>query len=258
MDLSNLSSNLPPTRPIDQASVNEVNRELAKEFKNAAKLITALYNMKSRPSSGSGDEASTEIKNKNNQNSEFANAAKSVASLYRLSNNSNGLNHQHGYLTCLNDLLQVISEEGDIENWALTQMAQFNKLKRSKDISNSTTESKPESDHLPEDFKLPREYEFHMGEDLKVPHQFRPSHPPMSVSHSQKQRANWLQLKKERESTKRKKASQAIIESGLDDRFSDNVSSEASCSEEDSDNEISKKRKNHEQYFKKRKEMKRG
>lgn len=69
MDLSNLSTNLPPSIPVTQAELNELDTKLANEFKNAAN---------------------------------------SVAALYRLSNSKNSLIRYKGYLDCLDDLLNLI------------------------------------------------------------------------------------------------------------------------------------------------------
>lgn len=280
MDLSNLSSNLPLTKPIDQDSVNEVNKQLATEFKNAAKSVTTLYNLKLKLSE---DDKTKTTKNDDNtngtnqQNIEFANAAKSVASLYRLSNNSNGLNYHYGYLSCLKDLLTVISDEGDVENWALTKMAEFNKTKHGGIGSTTDRTSDSDSDGttattinneietLPEDFKLPSEYEFSLDHDYSVPYNFKPSYPPMSVNHSQRQRTNWLQIKKEKENLKWKRSLQHSTNptnsTNITNEFKEqspvnSPGSDGSYSDSEPEESVGKRRKNHDKHLRKRKELK--
>lgn len=163
MDLSNLSSDLPSTRNVDQVSLIELNKELTSEFKNAAKSVAALYN-------STGD--SKRLK------AEFANAAKSVASLYRLGNNSNVLLMHKGYLECLDDLLDVITNGDDIENWALTKRAEIVKKFSSKDKP-----AVPQEAVQDQDFHLPQEYEFSLPSELALSLHFRPTFAPLSVNY---------------------------------------------------------------------------
>lgn len=103
MDLSNLSSNLPPSRPVTDSQLRDLDSEVTREFKNAAN---------------------------------------SVASLYRLSNQKNQMYRHKGYLDCLDDVLNMIRlhkikhgerdnprrrdyDELDLENWALTKKAEL-------------------------------------------------------------------------------------------------------------------------------------
>lgn len=195
MDLSNLSSDLPPTKPINQASINELNRELTTEFKNAAKSVVSLYN-----SSTSG--SATNSKHK----VEFANAAKSVAALYRLTNNGNGLHRHMGYMECLDDLLDVITNREDIENWALTKRAEITNINHGQNESNTsmndsnqeqkdTKDNKEMSEGANEDLHIPLDYAFSFSLDVAPGYHFRPSFPPLSVTHSYKQRANFKQMR---------------------------------------------------------------
>lgn len=163
MDLSNLSSDLPPTAPLEHISVNELSRELTAEFKNAAKSVAALYNSASQP----------ETPGKTNK-VEFANAARSVASLYRLTNNAKSVLLNKGYLECLDDLLHVITNGDDIENWALTKRAE---------ITNSYNQQIPSLADSAADAHLPSEYDFSMTLDLSPGYNFRPSVPLLSVNH---------------------------------------------------------------------------
>lgn len=194
MDLSNLSSDLPPTKPISQASINELNRDLTTEFKNAAKSVASLYNA----SAGTSPNSKHKV--------EFTNAAKSVTALYRLSNTGNGLHRHMGYLECLDDLLSVITNGEDIENWALTKRAEITnvnsqnestslpslpgqELKEPKD-SNEAPQRAPD-----DDLHIPLDYAFSFSLDITPGYHFRPSFPPLSVNHSYKQRANFKQKK---------------------------------------------------------------
>lgn len=69
MDLSKLSADLPLSTPVNQESLEQVNREISKEFKIGAR---------------------------------------SIAALYRLSNSRTSLLHASGYLECLNDIITLI------------------------------------------------------------------------------------------------------------------------------------------------------
>jgi hypothetical protein len=228
MDLSNLWSNLPDSKPISRESVDEINRLLASEFKNAAKLVTALYNVKEREKAHHS-QSHTQTQNSHSQThshtsqpssqslsqTAFAKAAKSVASLYRLSHSSNEVNHLNGYLTCLDDLLKVLLEGGDVENWALTRRAEICKPKSADtDIHDATQEADAQAKRAEEEntemasspvseaFQLPKDHEFYLGDEFVAPFQFRPGFAPLSVTHSQRQRNNWMQIRKEREAFK--------------------------------------------------------
>ncbi|GME84045.1 unnamed protein product [Ambrosiozyma monospora] len=76
MDLSNLSSNLPLSHPINDDSIDEINKELSNEFKIGAR---------------------------------------SIAALYRLSNSKTSIIQAKGYLNCLNDLLALI-DNGSVQD----------------------------------------------------------------------------------------------------------------------------------------------
>lgn len=204
MDLSNLSTTLPLTKPVNQASVDELNEDLNAEFKKAAKSVASLYNL---AVSGNTQDVSK-------QKTEFADAAKSVATLYRLSYSSNSLLKNLGYLECLDDLLAAITNGEDIENWALTKRAEIinlnntnNDINNSPETSNtieleinketSTPESKKKEPlHDGEDFKIPLDFEFSLTLDISPGYHFIPSLPPISVTHSHKQRQSLKHLKK--------------------------------------------------------------
>lgn len=163
MDMSNLSSNLPSTKNVEQVSLLELNKELTSEFKNAAKSVAALYN-----STGDAEQLKTE----------FANTAKSVATLYRLGSNSNEILMNKGYLECLDDLLEVITNGEDIENWALTKRAEITKKFNAKEKPVIPQESAQE-----QDFHLPQEYEFSAPSELALSLRFRPTFAPLSINY---------------------------------------------------------------------------
>lgn len=164
MDLSNLSSDLPSTTPLEQISVNELSRELTCEFRNAAKSVAALYNASSQPETPAKA-----------HKVEFANAARSVASLYRLTNNANTVLLNKGYLECLDDLLHMITNGDDIENWALTKRAE---------ITNSHNQQIPSLADTATEAHMPSEYDFSVTLDLSPGYHFKPSLPLLSVNHT--------------------------------------------------------------------------
>lgn len=198
MDLSNLSSDLPPTKQVGQASVSEVNEELRTNFRNAAKSVASLYN------SGVGG-AGSSSKNK----TEFTEAAKSIAALYRITNNSSSMVHQTGYLRCLDDILKLIAGGEDVENWVLTKRAEI--LNANKNGHNGGCslhgETTPPNTQIEncmennssdpaEDFHIPSDFAFSFALESQPSYHFRPGIPPLSVTHSHKQRNNLKRLKK--------------------------------------------------------------
>lgn len=139
MDLSNLSSNLPFVRSLEQVSLADLNKDLTTEFKNTAKTVVSLYNSASQPENG-----------EKNLKTEFADAAKAVAALYRTGNNSNVLLMHKGYLDCLDDLLQIITSGEDIENWVLTKRAELTNLYNSNSNRGTPTEKEKAEKLAPE------------------------------------------------------------------------------------------------------------
>lgn len=145
-NISNLSSNLPPTKPISEESIKEINQDLALEFKNAAK---------------------------------------SVASLYKLSLQKNSMLRYKGYLDCIDDLLNLIKNDGDVENWALMKKLELegkltgSELKKESDKANMSS-SPSKQDLL--DPQIPMDYDFTMSHPNQ--HKFPPTMPMLSVDHS--------------------------------------------------------------------------
>ncbi|CAM9016858.1 hypothetical protein WICANDRAFT_99209 [Wickerhamomyces anomalus NRRL Y-366-8] len=145
-NISNLSSNLPPTKPISEESIKEINQDLVLEFKNAAK---------------------------------------SVASLYKLSLQKNSMLRYKGYLDCIDDLLNLIKNDGDVENWALMKKLELegkltgSELKKESDKANMSS-SPSKQDLL--DPQIPMDYDFTMSHPNQ--HKFPPTMPMLSVDHS--------------------------------------------------------------------------
>ncbi|KAL6454532.1 hypothetical protein SBY92_003999 [Candida maltosa Xu316] len=178
MDLSNLSNDLPSTNSTasntNTTATTSVNQELTNHFKDAAKSVASLYH--SSLNAGNNDHTK-------NVKQEFANAAKSVASLYKLSKSSQHISHDKGYLQCLDDILAVLANDEDVEDWVLTKrIALVNQNNNKPESSQQSTES--------EVLNIPSDYEFTFSSDLKPPVHFRPSIPPISVQHNLKQRAS--------------------------------------------------------------------
>lgn len=203
MDLSNLSSNLPLTKPISQESVDGVNQQLNNEFKDAAKLVTNLYNNLSQ-SKSSHDTSPSQPKDIDYKE-DFTKAAKSIASLYRLSRDSSHLNHYFGYLSCLNDLLQVIENGEDLENWILTKKHELENQKDDTKIDNS---SEPEENiEEKERFNIRDvlNHEFSMDDQLILPYKFRLGFPQLSRRRTrQKERTKKDRKDKDKKEKERK------------------------------------------------------
>lgn len=223
MDLSALSSDLPSTKAVSEASVKELTRELTTEFKNAAKAVAGLYSVAataSNATSTGGSGTPKTAKTAAALKQDFSETAKSVASLYRLANTSTALFRLKGYMDCLDDILEVIEQGQDIENWVLTRKAEISNLHKTDSavvnstsrtseptlllsdneshssssiaVSNCNNNSQNMISGMPladaaEDFSIPSDFEFRMPDSLAVSHHFRLSHPPLSVQHSRKQ-----------------------------------------------------------------------
>lgn len=163
MDLSNLSSHLPPSTAVSQEQLDDLDRKSALEFKNAAN---------------------------------------SVATLYRLSKEKQAMIRHKGYLDCIDDLLNLIKlhkysqseseleeepqeaqnggraeEEFDIENWCLTKKAE---LMGGANINTGLLEERIEEDTREgASGGLPKNYDFTIN--YPSGQRFRPSKSLMSV-----------------------------------------------------------------------------
>lgn len=202
LDLSNLSKDLPPPKVLAQ----EVLAEVAGEFKNAAKRVSALY---------------LAAENKDKLKPEFTEAARLVALLYRKTYQLNEVYTQQGFLTCLDELLEVVSNGGDVENWALTRRAEVikntkvlapssNTIVSSSSSSSSATVPEPE---LPKEFGIPEDYSFTFsGPGPRAPGQFRPQMLPLSIQHLKKQRLHSIRKQLRKSSRKSGTESESLDE----------------------------------------------
>lgn len=142
MDLSKLSRDLPVTSNFEHVSVASLNAELADQFKTAAKSVTSLYNAGARKET---TKDSKDSKDSNNTKTAFSNAARAVASLYRAGTECTVLSMHKGYLDSLDDLLQVIANGEDIENWVLTKRAELVNYYNQKDARSTPSVTNPSS-----------------------------------------------------------------------------------------------------------------
>lgn len=180
MDLSKLSKDLPPTKPLEQVSLRELNRELTDEFKNAAKAVAQLYNTTAQKEN---DPAKAKT--------EFADAAKAVATLYRLSTSSNALLLNKGYLDCLHELSQVIAHGQDVEKWASVKRAEITNRYNSKERDDKDEKEKDAAsldapEQVSVDFHLPAEHDFSLPPELVSSLHFRPSFAAPSITFRRK------------------------------------------------------------------------
>ncbi|KAI5962144.1 uncharacterized protein KGF55_003220 [Candida pseudojiufengensis] len=189
MDLSNLSNTLPHSKPISRqkkpeeshppstsqsstssTSSSDISSELTTHFKDAAKAVASLYNSSLTSSSNESQKSAVKL--------DFASAARSVASLYKLGQISHSSSQEKGYLQCIDDLLDIITNNEDVENWALTRRAELTKNSSSTTIRQQKTTL--------EDSKIPSDFVFQFNSDTTA--SFKPSIPPISVQHNQSQR----------------------------------------------------------------------
>lgn len=151
MDLSKLSKDLPATSNFEHVSLNSLNAELTDQFKTAAKSVTSLYNSGTRKETLKDTK---DVRDTADTKAAFSNAARAVASLYRTGTECTVLSMHKGYLDSLDDLLQVISNGEDVENWVLTKRAELVNYYNQKDtrdtsavcVSSSTSASTPVND----------------------------------------------------------------------------------------------------------------
>ena len=266
MDLSALSSDLPSTKAVSEASVKELAQELTVEFKNAAKSVAGLYNVASTANNALRNQSNDSLpttKSATALKQDFSDTAKSVASLYRLANSSTALFRLKGYMDCLDDILEVIEHGEDLENWVLTRKAEISNLHKADYllgtcpsrssvpvllISDNESQSNNYqqnnnniinnhhnnggsgilSTDVVEDFSIPQDFEFRMPDSLAVSHHFRLSHPPLSVQHSKKQ---IMQHKKMLSEVAKKRRARRIANQSTDEE--EDESDSQSTSEEE-------------------------
>ncbi|KAG5420683.1 hypothetical protein I9W82_002564 [Candida metapsilosis] len=232
MDLSNLSNTLPPSKPLShksngvdpsgyddspsqsrassQSAIADSNADLTTHFKDAAKAVASLYNSSINPQPGSIVSAAQKHAIKN----DFANAARAVAVLFKSGQSQHGATHEMGYLQCLDDLLQVITNDEDVENWALTRRAEITNAKNKAD---ETTPPSVSPTTTFDDSRIPQDFVFQFESDMKPPTAFRPSIPPISVQHNASQRNSMIKKKKLQHLHKKFYSSEDSSESETDD-----------------------------------------
>ncbi|CCH41008.1 hypothetical protein BN7_545 [Wickerhamomyces ciferrii] len=148
-NISNLSSNLPPTKPVNEEALKDLDQELSLEFKNAAK---------------------------------------SVASLYKLSLQKQSMLKYKGYLDCINDLLNIIKNDDDVENWALMKKLELEGKLINEDSKNESTASDQQNLNSSilksgfSDISQIQNQDFTMSYPSN--HKFPPTMPLLSVDHS--------------------------------------------------------------------------
>ncbi|CAK9437141.1 uncharacterized protein LODBEIA_P15500 [Lodderomyces beijingensis] len=200
------------TSTSSQASLADY-ADLTSNFKDAAKAIASLYNTAlnmSKQNAGEPDDPSSSLSTI--LKTEFSNAARSVASLYKMGQTTHAKSYEQGSLDCIDELLQVLTNDEDVENWALTRRAEIINNNKKKDASNTAISSSQVSNTsnlaaaaaaaaaMPtsptttgftndlEGFKIPHDFEFQYTSDLKPPVPIRPSIPPISIQHNLSQR----------------------------------------------------------------------
>ncbi|KAH3678478.1 hypothetical protein WICMUC_001495 [Wickerhamomyces mucosus] len=148
-NISNLSSNLPLTKSVNDQTIEDIDKELNKEFRDAANA---------------------------------------VASLYKLSLQKKTIIRHQGYLDCINDLLNVLKNDGDIENWALMKKLELNndhesEIQKNNQDPNQIHGSKhvvtnEQQNHL----DISQHGQFNIS--VPTPHKFPPSKSLLSVDYS--------------------------------------------------------------------------
>ncbi|KAH3662308.1 hypothetical protein OGAPHI_005559 [Ogataea philodendri] len=145
MDLSNLSSNLPLSHPLDDESIDQINRDLSNEFKLGAR---------------------------------------SIAALYRLSNAKNSLFKANGYLSCLNDILDVIDHDSSVTT--LDELRSVLVAKKTELTGKQEQDRKQDQQPTPtveQPQEIPQDYKFQFASDTPSP-RFPPSKLPLSIQHT--------------------------------------------------------------------------
>lgn len=157
--LNSLGSSLPPEQPPTTQAIESLNGELSQEFKLAANAVTKLY---------------------------------------RVANERNSLLRHHGYLNCVEDILNMLIQDSttsvdDIRIWCLKQKNDILSHK-----NNNTEGNKNGASKFDFNFESPNT---NSNTETTVP-KFRLSGPPLSVEHFHNQ-TNSCKTKKPRWSLKK-------------------------------------------------------
>ncbi|VEU19308.1 DEKNAAC100245 [Brettanomyces naardenensis] len=155
MDLSKLSSDLPLPRPLDEDSLDQVNRELSNEFKIGAR---------------------------------------SIAALYRLASTKTTLINATGYLKCLNDVISLIDNENvsDLSELKTYLQLKRSELTGKKDekkaVEEKLAQHRTDSEKKSEIITSPPASEFTAS--AHAPFHFPPSRLPIGVHPQVKHRGH--------------------------------------------------------------------
>lgn len=147
MDLSNLSSNLPLSEEPTEASIININKELADEFKIGAR---------------------------------------SIAALYRLSNTKNSILLAKGYLDCLNDISKLLENDSISSINNLKQFISSKKKDLSSSDTNPISSPEKSGNSIKtksEPLTLDSSYKFTINNPTN--RHFPPANTPLSIDHSQ-------------------------------------------------------------------------
>lgn len=162
--LNSLGSSLPPEQPPTTQAIESLNGELSQEFKLAANAVTKLY---------------------------------------RVANERNSLLRHHGYLNCVEDILNMLIQDSttsvdDIRIWCLKQKNDILSHKNNNSSNNNTEGNKNGASKFDFNFESPNS---NNNTETTVP-KFRLSSPPLSVEHFRNQ-TNSSKTKKPRWSLKK-------------------------------------------------------
>lgn len=140
--LNSLGSSLPPEQPPTTQAIESLNSELSQEFKLAANAVTKLY---------------------------------------RVANERNSLLRHHGYLNCVEDILNMLQQDpatsvDDIRIWCLKQK---NDILSNRNNNSNTDGGKSGASKFDFNFESPNT---NINMETTVP-KFRLSSPPLSVEH---------------------------------------------------------------------------
>ena len=196
MDLSNLSRTLPLLKPLHKEDERRRNispsgtgataasvtssqstsstsstsstadyADLTTHFKDAAKAIASLYNtaLGVQNLTNTIDETPQKLTLK----TDFAQAARSVAVLYKYAQMSHPASFDQGYLNCIDDLLQIITNDEDVENWALTRRAEITKLQKTSNKDNEREREREREKERDRDRDREREREREREKDIE-------------------------------------------------------------------------------------------
>lgn len=110
-----------------------------------------------------------------------------------------------GYLDCIDDLLNLIKNDGDVENWALMKKLELEGKLTGSESNNQSTNSSPNKSITQQqqtdlaDLQIPLDYDFSISHPTQ--HKFPPTMPILSVDHSNHSNTQPLNSKDRRHRT---------------------------------------------------------